>query len=841
MPDQTVPTPFAELFTEATGNPPFHFQGEFAQTLPSLIRVPTGAGKTAMAVLGWLWRRQFAGTASREATPRRLVYCLPMRVLVEQTRDNAKAWLGKLNLLDETADRKDPTKVAVSVLMGGEDRDEWDLYPERDAILIGTQDMLLSRALNRGYGMTRFRWPMHFGLLNNDALWVFDEIQLMGSGLATTSQLEAFRNSFGTTSLTRSVWMSATLEPRWLATVDFKPPATMLELTAEDARSESLSRRMNADKPLARAAARTEHADVLAREVRAAHRPASRTLIVLNTVDRALSLYAALKKASQKAKDGPHPKLVLVHSRFRPADRAMRVNELLAPPPPEGVIVISTQVVEAGVDVSAKTLFTDLAPWASLVQRFGRCNRVGDDPDARVFWMDWPDEAQDEGAEKKRETLALPYAAADLAEAREHLLACSNVGPNSLPKVALRHEQPHVIRRKDFVELFDTTPDLAGNDIDVSRYVREADDLSVQVFWRDLKEEAPPEDESLPRREELCSVRIGAFKEFLSRLAKKPPVPRWRPYRRNYLDGTWEVAGDDAIFPGQVLMLDAAVGGYNSDAGWLGEPGQKVISLRPADEAKPPDTMDADDLSEGRKWESIAQHTSNVCDQLDAILREVKLPQADILRLAARWHDRGKAHNIFQDAAAVFDSSGHPDAAQWIKERVVAKTGARGRLRYKRGGKEAKHFRHELASALAVLHPSSGLPDTERNLIAYLSAAHHGKVRLSIRSMPDELRQSGRLFARGVWDQDEMGQSDLGGGTTAPPVVLSLELMGLGLCERPPFEGQPSWAERMLALRDHSDLGPFRLACLETLLRAADERASESKSPKLDPREGDNA
>jgi hypothetical protein len=48
--------------------------------------------------------------------------------------------------------------------------------------------MLLSRALNRGYGMSRYRWPMHFGLLNNDCLWVMDEVQLMGSGLTTSLQ-----------------------------------------------------------------------------------------------------------------------------------------------------------------------------------------------------------------------------------------------------------------------------------------------------------------------------------------------------------------------------------------------------------------------------------------------------------------------------------------------------------------------------------------------------------------------------------------------------------------------------------------------------------------------------
>src|SRR5207237_3567239 len=39
---------------------------------------------------------------------------------------------------------------------------------------------LWDAAINRGYGMSRYRWPMHFGSLNNDCLWVMDETQLMG-------------------------------------------------------------------------------------------------------------------------------------------------------------------------------------------------------------------------------------------------------------------------------------------------------------------------------------------------------------------------------------------------------------------------------------------------------------------------------------------------------------------------------------------------------------------------------------------------------------------------------------------------------------------------------------
>src|SRR5262249_10203901 len=147
---------------------PFPYQRQLAtgERLSPLLHVPTGAGKTAAAVLAWLWRRRF-NEGTREVTPRRLVYCLPMRVLVEQTKRAVAEWLQNLGLQDE---------VAVHVLMGGEEAEQWDLHPERDAILIGTQDMLLSRALNRGYAMSRYRWPLHFALLNNDCLWIMDEI-----------------------------------------------------------------------------------------------------------------------------------------------------------------------------------------------------------------------------------------------------------------------------------------------------------------------------------------------------------------------------------------------------------------------------------------------------------------------------------------------------------------------------------------------------------------------------------------------------------------------------------------------------------------------------------------
>ena len=130
------------------------------------------------------------------------MYCLPMRTLVEQTETACKDWLKPFG---------DEISVGVHVLMGGEDGDRWDEFPERDAIIIGTQDMLLSRALNRGYGMSRYRWPMHFGLLNNDCLWVLDETQLMGVGLHTSAQLDLFGRIWKREKPCHFVWMSATI------------------------------------------------------------------------------------------------------------------------------------------------------------------------------------------------------------------------------------------------------------------------------------------------------------------------------------------------------------------------------------------------------------------------------------------------------------------------------------------------------------------------------------------------------------------------------------------------------------------------------------------------------
>jgi CRISPR-associated endonuclease/helicase Cas3 len=174
-----------------------------------LIRIPTGFGKTAGVTIAWLWNRLHE---RNDESPRRLVMCLPMRTLVEQTERAVKDWVERAGL---------DARPSVHVLLGGLSPSDWHLEAEQNAVLIGTQDMLLSRALNRGYGSGRARWPTEYGLLNVDCLWVLlDEVQLMDVGLATSVQLQGFANADENgTKLPRprrTWWMSATLQRDWL-------------------------------------------------------------------------------------------------------------------------------------------------------------------------------------------------------------------------------------------------------------------------------------------------------------------------------------------------------------------------------------------------------------------------------------------------------------------------------------------------------------------------------------------------------------------------------------------------------------------------------------------------
>ncbi len=784
---------FDDFHVRAAGVAPYPYQRRLAEDgLPQLLRAPTGAGKTAAAVLPWLWRRRMHPNGSvRAQMPRWLIVALPMRTLVDQVHGVVGSWLNHLGLTED---------VGLHVLMGGAgaQADAWRDTPARDAILVGSIDMLLSRALNRGYASGRFLWPIDFGMVNNGAQWVFDEVQLFGPALATSRQLQAFRDSIGTVLPTRSMWMSATVGDDWLQTVDSPQVGRVLEVDERDRATAPLQERLAATK-------RVERLDLdgsggardLAAAIEREHRPGTRTLVFLNTVDRAQGVAVALGRSSGVP-------TVLVHSRFRPDDRQAALARAIAGPGEAGLIVVSTQALEAGVDITSGTLVTETAPWSSIVQRAGRCNRYGETADARLLWTE--------------PTKAPPYEEEDLTRAA-HALTELEGQPLTAEQFAAQPVDEHrplhaVLRRKDLVELFDTTPDLSGDDLDVGVYIRDSDDRDVFLAWRDVDER--PEDEVHLEQHELCSVPIADARRFLQ---------TQHLWHHDHLTGRWERTNAAGLRPGLVLLASLAAGGYTVERGWdrtSRGPVRPVETVGEALSVADEEATDADRLSTIGVWVTLGDHLEDAARETRGIFGQLGLDPAGSLGQAAiraaHLHDLGKAHPNFQEflhAAAGEDETPRPDL-------VWAKSSRARRSRHRR-----RHFRHELVSALALMtEEGRSLLESveEADLAIYLVGAHHGRVRLGMRSLERDTEHSeGRQVVLGVVDREPFGPVTLPSGDELPAVELPLS-------QSAAFGGEGSWTRLALALRDRHDLGIFRLGFLEAVVRLGDWTASRRPS-----------
>ena len=821
------PNRFDLLFSKATGFCPHDFQKRIAcgergerdknvwlsDSRPCgsmLIDIPTGFGKTAAVVLAWLWNRVLK---HREDWPRRLVYCLPMRTLVEQTAENSRQWLIGLELQDE---------IGLHVLMGGEDSDEWDVQVERNAVLIGTQDMLLSRALNRGYGMSRYRWPMHFGLLNNDCLWVMDEVQLMGPGLWTSAQLDWMRNDrFKTLKTCSTWWMSATICPKFLDTLDRSnaklPAPKYLSLEMRGQTHELLQARRPCKlwKPAASAQRRREKeldgdktgafVRLLAEAVAREHGEGSLSLVVCNTVSVAQQTYTAIKD-TYTGDSG----VVLLTSRFRATDRQKNQDQLLAFEAARkraalgdaiavpGLICVSTQVIEAGIDVSARRLWSETAPWPSAIQRLGRLNRDARlNGDARAYFWDGPVKpprgAQFVGpyeidawrlGRKLITALVAEYKSDETLSAKDALARLSKKGEaRSLAEKALTPSPEPCPRAIDLHGLFSTEPDVHGGFTDVSPFVRSQDEnADVTVFWREWRRGTElRRSEGLPGpgfdRAEGCVVAVGRLKEF----QKTRNAWTWDDKRE-----AWESVHASDIRPGMLVMLRHKDGGYSRELGWTGRRSDRLDdSPRPGE---PHERFQDDRYSESGIWATLRDHLEDTGREATQIVRTTDLDDdigKAVIRAAAE-HDIGKALPQWQDElrkppaheGGVWAKAPYQFAVVTTTSSVVAETEAVLRtngVRFSRGGPWRQDdtdgikfvwyvaskvsratvdhactipqivrawnvpfrpgLRHEAVTALALWHSYYRQGRADFPALSiYLSAAHHGKVRTVLTS-----------------------------------------------------------------------------------------------------------
>lgn len=863
--DEREASSFEEFFKIATnGFSPYRWQLRVAVAgLPDVLPVPTGLGKTEVA-LAWAWRL----LEGEKPEPLHLVVCLPMRSLVTQTVQRLETCFANLR------QNRPGIDVAVHQLMGGAIDDEWAGQPDKPWVLVGTQDQLLSRALNRGYSMSRFEWPVHFGLLNNDCRWLIDEVQLMGPGLWTTSQLDWMRRKrFESLKPCPTTWMSATVGTSFLCTTDRKHDALAEPSEEQIAFEERLKTALNDDaglnwwraakRPLAwwqpgaasqpmtgagkkrraakPAAATAVTPDAIADSVRARHVKGTLTLVICNTVDLAREVFRALSSVEHR---------VLLTSRFRREDRAGHEQRLLdfdaqrkagkLPESDPGLICVSTQVIEAGVDISAHRLFTELAPWPSMLQRLGRLNRKGDDQDARA----WVWETPRGGGNQKVERIG-PYEAADIQIARKLVEAfvplsvdksfpeaIAGLNPDNDKEVteALQPRPSPLPRALDVHGLFSTERDVHGGFTDVSAFVRGTDpDLDVTVFWRDWPGDNPPHGDDLdgPLLEpakEGCPVSFVRVQKMLE--SSKAKAWLWDDEADR-----WERVNHWDIRPGMLVMLKRDVGGYDETEGWTGDRSNVLAEVPRAGRGA---TLRDDTWTEVGYWSKLEDHLKDArreAEQLCAALSLTDDMQRAVVE-ASGLHDLGKAHPQWQAAL--------PNRGSFADDVLLAKT-PRGQRPFRPG------LRHEVASALAMWRKYQGSETRPYPALAvYLAATHHGKARTVMRSTTSEgddvfgVRSEPRSLvmgseewpldisiakdgAEGRWEGDEFVMT--GPGWTG----LVADLLG-------PWRPEETSDAGAVPAGEPRHLGPFALAYLEALVRIADRRASAQPGESIRPR-----
>jgi CRISPR-associated endonuclease/helicase Cas3 len=856
---------FTEVFRAATGHQPYGYQERIARDgLPDVVQTPAGAGKTGV-ILAWLWRRLYGPDPGR--TPRRLIYALPQRSLTEQVSGQVRAWLANLGLTDE---------IALYVAMGArwETQGEWRDDLHQPAIVVGTTDVLVSKALLRAFDLPPALFPIDFALTTNGAHWIIDEPQLSPQTTTTLRQLAGFAARLGTAEPFGLTCLSAAAPDELLLTPD-NPQIEKAIQILDIERTGALATRLTAVRAVRRLPPDPGDYQAIASAVRDRHRPGTLTLVVTNTVDAAQRVYRQLRDGD--ARDCTLLHTTLLHSRFRAIERADRVAAATGgfaqpdqlgestgpglradadadvpsePGPSGGRIVVTTQVLEAGLDLDAALLVTEAAPWPSLIRRAGRCNRSGQrNADAELWWVPPPS--------------PFPYRRQDIdATVREldwlegERLTTDDLLARDVPS---DRRELAVLRVDDLDRLFDTDTesDPAGNDVNIAPYVLDAEGLDVQVAWATWtpgEDGAPDPEIRVPPAEFRCPVPIGD----VAALARGRAV--WRFDRQ--ADGWTRVTPQLPSWPrpGEVLLVNAADGGYDAETGFdLAAPGPVADApglLTPEEWAERATLVaaeatraaggvsdavaDAEEYDPDRRWQSLDEHSEQVRDQAAALLAvlapSIPPDAARGVILAAYLHDLGKAHEIWQDAICALASD--EEQARIAAGRPWAKSGGNGALLFANG----VAFRHELASLLLIDGPLAALlaesPDPD--LTRYLVLAHHGKLRVQIREHRDPATppvppappvSAAHAFppARALPPNGQPSASVIRGlrqgATSAVPPMLGqpATTLTVDLAQFQPG-GDRSWTQTVLGLRDR--YGPFVLAYLEAVVRISDWRAS---------------
>lgn len=607
---------------------PFSWQLELAKRVlenpqrpwPEAIALPTASGKTAcldIAVFALAAQADRLAERRMLTAPRRIFFVVDRRVIVDEAFDRARKFADRLNaaesgILKEVADRLrtlagSDTPLAVFQLRGGMYRSNaWAKSPTQPTIVASTVDQLGSRLLFRAYGPGPGTWPIHAGLAGNDALVLLDEAHCAQPFLETLRAVDKYRR-----------WGDAALVPPFHVTVmSATPPEGMTDVFRDESdeprrAGHPLGDRQLAAKPTtlqvvpkAKGDKGTEEmAEALARK--AEELVGGRPLAVVVFTNRVRTARAAWRILARKHGDAA----VLLTGRMRPIDKDDTVAGRLAPLSADysmdrtlaaPVFVVATQTLEVGANLDFDVLVTECASLDALRQRFGRLNRMGRPIEAQAAILVRADQSQNSEDD--------PVYGKALAATWEQLNNPGWVDARGEVNMGIAALEPLLLKVKasliDFSAPSVRAPVMLPSHVDcwtqtsptpeptpeVGMFLRGPGTRSadVQVCWRaDLDQNLAGETwkdilaQCPPSSPECLPVPIGLMRRWLAGeedtgadvsdvegtieavIAGAKPTKR-KVFRWRGSDGTQMLDAPENLRPGDVVVIPAAVGGWDT-------------------------------------------------------------------------------------------------------------------------------------------------------------------------------------------------------------------------------------------------------------------------------------
>jgi CRISPR-associated endonuclease/helicase Cas3 len=375
---------FDDCFEALTGNLPFPWQRALYKrfisggenNIPASCNLPTGLGKTSVIAI-WL----IALATHPKKMPRRLVYVVNRRTVVDQTTSEVEKYRKAIDALDAQHPLKQRIgSLALSTLRGQfADNREWSADPSRPAVICGTVDMIGSRLLFSGYGVGFKTKPLHAGFLGQDALLVHDEAHLEPAFQKLLIGVVQEQRRCKDFAPFRVMELSATS----------RGAEDVFELTDEEkeGRVSVVKDRLFAKKGVKLVSC--ERAKIAAKiaELALRHKEANKAVLVfVRSIDDVNAVRSALTNKKEGGVDEKQVQLLTGTLRGLERDKLATTDPVFARFLPEPmatplsdktVYLVCTSAGEVGVDISADHMVSDLTTLDSMAQRLGRVNRRG--------------------------------------------------------------------------------------------------------------------------------------------------------------------------------------------------------------------------------------------------------------------------------------------------------------------------------------------------------------------------------------------------------------------------------------------------------------------------------